>query len=269
MPADAPVLMASNRSYRYGDGLFETMKLANGKIALADYHFERLFSGLSLLQFEVPKLFVPEKLEQEILLLARKNNCEQLARIRLSVFRGNGGLYDDDRTLQYVMECWPLSEPVNQLNENGLVVDIFPDARKSCDQFSNLKSANFLPYSMAALFAKENKLNDCFVLNTHKRICDATVANIFWIKDGNIFTPPLLEGCVNGVMRRYLLEKMRDAGYGIQEIPANVSDLKSADEVFLSNAVNGIRWVGQFRSKKYGNTTTVKIYNDLVRTIQV
>ncbi|MEK7226757.1 MAG: aminotransferase class IV, partial [Bacteroidota bacterium] len=267
MPADAPVLMASNRSYRYGDGLFETMKLANGKIALADYHFERLFSGLSLLQFEVPKLFVPEKLEQEILLLARKNNCEQLARIRLSVFRGNGGLYDDDRTLQYVMECWPLSEPVNQLNENGLVVDIFPDARKSCDQFSNLKSANFLPYSMAALFAKENKLNDCFVLNTHKRICDATVANIFWIKDGNIFTPPLLEGCVNGVMRRYLLEKMRDAGYGIQEIPANVSDLKSADEVFLSNAVNGIRWVGQFRSKKYGNTTTVKIYNDLVRTI--
>jgi len=269
MSADAPVLMASNRSYRYGDGLFETMKLMDGRIALAEYHFERLFSGLSLLQFAIPKLFIPEKLEQEILLLARKNNCEHLARIRLSIFRGNGGLYDDDKTLQYVMECWPLSESVNQLNENGLLVDVFPDARKSCDKFSNLKSANFLPYSMAALFAKKNKLNDCFMLNTHERICDATIANIFWIKEGNIFTPPLQEGCVNGVMRRYLLKKMLDAGFRIQEIPANVSDIESADEVFLSNAINGIRWVGQFGEKKYANSTTAKIYTDLIRTIQV
>lgn len=269
MPADAPVLMASNRSYRYGDGLFETMKLTDGRITLADYHFERLFSGLSLLQFAIPKLFIPEKLEQEILLLARKNNCERLARIRLSVFRGNGGLYDEDKTLQYVIECWPLSESVNQLNENGLLVDVFPDARKSCDKFSNLKSANFLPYSMAALFAKENKLNDCFVLNTHERICDATIANLFWVRDGNIFTPNLQEGCVNGVMRSYLLKKMRDAGYRIQEMPATISGIESADEVFLSNAVNGIRWVGQFRKKIYPNRKTVEIFDRFIKTIFV
>lgn len=269
IPATEPLLLAANRGYRYGDGLFETIKVANGHLLLASCHFERLFSGLVILKFDVPKLFVQEKLQNEILALVKKNSCEERARVRVSVFRGNGGLYDDDRTLQYIIESWPLSDSVDKLNENGLLVDIFPDARKSCDKFSNLKSANFLPYSMAALFAKENKLNDCFVLNTHERICDATIANIFWIKDGNTFTPPLQEGCVNGVMRRYLLEKMRDAGYGIQEIPANVSDLESADEVFLSNAVNGIRWVGQFRNKKYGNTTTVKIYNDLVRTIQV
>lgn len=267
--ADEAVLMASNRGYRYGDGLFETMKLANGRIALADYHFERLFSGLVILKLDVPKLFVQEKLQNEILVLVKKNDCEELARVRLSVFRGNGGLYDNDRVLQYIIECWTLSDSVNKLNENGLVVDIFPDARKSCDQFSNLKSANFLPYSMAALFAKENKLNDCFVLNTHERICDATVANIFWIKDGNIFTPPLQEACVNGVMRRYLLKKMQDAGYGILEIPASVSDIESADEVFLSNAVNGIRWVGQFREKVYLNKKTAKIFDGFIKTISV
>lgn len=269
MPADTPVLMASNRSYRYGDGLFETIKLVNGKIALAGYHFERLFFGLSLLQFEIPKLFVQEKLEKEILALCQKNKSEELARVRLSVFRGNGGLYDDDKTAQYVIECWPLSQSVNKLNENGVVVDVFPDARKSCDKFSNLKSANFLPYSMAALFAKENKLNDCFVLNIHERICDSTIANIFWIKGGEIFTSPLTEGCVDGVMRRYLLEKMSDAGYNIRETPATVRDMEEADEIFLTNAINGIRWVKQFRSKTYTNRQTAEIHDQFIKTISV
>lgn len=265
--AEDPVLLASNRGYRYGDALFETMKVASKNILLETYHFERLFAGLRLLQFEVPKLLTREKLCKEVLLLAEKNNCGDLARIRLSVFRGNGGVYDEERTPQYLIECWPLNESLNRLNENGLVIDVFPAARKSCDSFSHLKSANYLPYTMAAIYAKANKLNDCLVLNTDGNIADGTIANIFLIKEGVVITPGPDQGCVNGVMRRHLLEKMKDAGYSIQENPVSVSTLEEADEIFLTNAISGIRWVKQFREKVYSNNLTVEIYNRFIKTI--
>jgi branched-chain amino acid aminotransferase len=262
-----PVLMASNRGYRYGDGLFETMKIKGSKILLDNYHFERLFAGLSLLQFEIPVLFTIEKIKQEILHLCKKNECENLGRIRLSVFRGNGGLYEADKTLQYLIECWPLNESINNLNENGLVIDIYPDAEKGCDKFSNLKSANFLPYSMAALFTKENKLNDCLLLNTNGCIADSTIANAFIIKNGVVITPGLEDGCVNGVMRKHLIEKLQATDYELREEAVTVSTLKAADEIFMTNAINGIRWVKQFRDKIYTNVKTVEIYNRFIKTI--
>lgn len=267
LTADEPVLLASNRSYRYGDGLFETMKILDSRIVLANYHFERLFSSLSILRYDIPSLFIPAKLEKEILQLCQRNRCEKLARVRFSVFRGNGGINDDDKSLQYLIECWPLNSSINQLNENGLVIDIYPDAKKSTDQFSNIKSANFLPYSMAALYAKENKLNDCLVLNTAGRIADATIANLFIIKENIIKTPSLDQGCVNGVMRRYLLESLSAVGYVISETSISIQDVTTADEVFLTNAISGIRWVKQFENVNYGNAKTIEIYTRFVKTI--
>ncbi len=259
-----PVLMADNRSYRYGDGLFETIKVINGNIILQEYHFDRLFSGLRLLKFEITKLFTAGKIADAILALCKKNNCEKLARVRLSVFRGHGGLYDGEGQLQYLIECWPLDETVNRLNEKGLVIDIFPDARKSCDVFSNLKSTSYLLYVMAAIHAKENKLNDCFVMNMHERICDATIANIFWIKDRQILTPPLNEGCVAGVMRRYLIEMNPGGGYEIREEKLTAEGLENADEVFITNSIFGIRWVKQFRNSIFSNNVTVDVNNQFI-----
>ena len=269
LPGSEPVFLADNRSYRYGDGLFETMKMVDGKIRLADYHFERLFSALSLLKFEIPKLFTPEKLEQDILALCRKNGCEKLSRVRLSVSGGHGGLYDENRSLQYLVECWSLNQSVSQLNENGFVIDVYPDARKACDLFSNIKSASFLPYTMAALYAKENKLNDCLLLNVHDRICDSTIANVFWIKDATIFTPALSEGCVAGVMRRHLINELEAAGYIVKQTSAAIDDMENADEIFLTNAINAIRWVRQFRDKTYSKVKTIQIYDRFIKPIIV
>ena len=264
-PGDQPALLVSNRGYRYGDGLFETIRVVDEKIHLHQYHFERLFSGLELLQFEIPKLFTTEKLTEEILNLCKKNKCEHLARARLSVFRGNGGLYDNDKTLQYAIECWPLNDTYDKLNENGLVIDIYQGAKKSCDAFSNLKSANFLPYNMAALYAKENKLNDCLVLNSKGNIADSTIANFFIIKNGVVFTPSLSEGCISGVMRRFLIEKLHSTDYELREEALTIKNLEEADEVFLTNAVKGIRWVKQYRDKFYSNINTRKIYVQIIK----
>jgi branched-chain amino acid aminotransferase len=256
------VLMASDHSYRYGDGLFETMKMIKGNILFEEFHFERLSSGSEVLKFSIPALFTKQKISEEIKTLCKKNNCEELARIRLSVSRGNGGLYDCDNKFSYLLECWPLERNSDDLNSNGLIVDVFPDARKTIDAFSNLKSANYLPYVMAAVWAKENKLNDALILNQHNRICDATIANVFWVKDNKVYTPTRSEGCVAGIMRNRIL----DLNLDVSESMLTEETLLNADEIFLTNVITGIRWVKQCRDMIYANKVTAKVYAELNRT---
>ena len=257
----------SNHSYRYGDGLFETMKLVNGNIPLTDYHFERLFEGMKLLGFKIPGLFTKEKLLAEIKELAEKNNCSNLARVRLSVSRGNGGVNDCDDQLQYTIECTAADENINRLNESGFSIDVFPDAIKSCDKFSNLKSSNYLTYVMAAKFARENKLNDALILNQNHRICEASIANLFWIKDKAIFTPPLSEGCVAGIMRKFLIEKIKNATSQVEEKVLTREVLLDADELFLTNAVFGMRWVCRFKNKDYSNEQCKQIFQSFISAL--
>ncbi len=267
MDAAEPVLMADNRGFRYGDGLFETMKMISGRILLEDLHFDRLFTSLQILKYNLPSFFTASLLKQQVLKLCSENNCEMLSRIRFTVFRGNGGLQDHDNSPHYLIECWPLSDTINQLNHDGLVIDTYPYARKSCDILSSLKSANFLPYVMAADYALKNKLNDCLILNTNNGIADATIANVFIVKDGIIKTPSLTDGCVNGVMRKYLLGKLSAEGYKIVEGAIIENDLLSADEIFLTNAISGIRWVKKFREKTYSDNLIRIIYDRFVRSI--
>lgn len=263
--AEHPVLMHSNRGFRYGDALFETMKVLDGKIIFAKYHFERLFSGLRVLKFKGISSVNPKKISCLIKELCKRNQCSDRARVRLTIFRGNGSLNDKEERLQYLIEAFALMPPTLKLNEKGFHLGLYPDIQKSCDVFSNLKSANFLPYVMAAHFAKENRLNDCLVCNVNGRIADATIANIFLIKEKMIITPALTEGCVNGVMRRYLLEQLKvSKKYDVREGVVTINDMKDFDEVFLTNAINGIRWVQQFGNKLYHHVRTASIYNEFI-----
>jgi branched-chain amino acid aminotransferase len=265
--SNTPIISAGNRSLRYGDGLFETMKMLKGRIVNEAFHFERLFAGLSMLQFDVPKHFNRALLRGKIHDLAGKNNHAGSARVRLMLFRGNGGIFDPENLRpNYIIETWSLPNEM-ALNENGLVVDVFPDAQKSVDKFSNLKSNNYLPYVMAGLFAKENKWNDCIVLNSYGRICDSAIANVFIVEQNKIVTPPLSEGCVAGVMRRWMLEKLNPEKYTIVERKLSVSDLLNADEMFLTNSIYQLRWVGSFRGKKFDNKISQEIYSHILQTI--
>lgn len=261
MDVNSAFIKTNDHSYRYGHGLFETLKIASGKILLSDLHFERLFRGFEVLKWRAPGFFLPQMLSLQILDTCEKNNCEMLARVRLSVSGGNGGLYDNDEKIQYMIECWPLPGTINGLNEIGLTIDIFPDARKSCDIFSTLKSSSHLPYVMAAKFVKKNKLNDALLLNVHDRICDSTIANVFWIKENKIFTPPIAEGCIDGVMRKYLFETLKNPKYQLLEKNFDINDLENADEIFLTNAIQGVRWVKEYRNKIYRNPVTREIHS--------
>jgi branched-chain amino acid aminotransferase len=263
--ADEKIVGPRNRGLRYGDGVFETIRLVNGKIPLLPYHFDRLLHGLQKLQFEIPGHFSSTYISESILSLCQKNNLEHSARIRLNVFRGNGTLFSiEEKTPCIVIESEPMPDGYDSFNEKGWAIDIYKEAKKSCDTYSNLKSNNYLPYVMAAIHAKSSGLNDCLLLNSYDRVCDSTIANIFWVANNQVYTPPLSEGCVAGVMRRYMVEKMRDAGIVIEEKICVKQKLKEADEIFLTNALFGIRWVEQLRDKTYTNKISSQFYKKFV-----
>ncbi len=263
-----PLLSPDNRSFRYGDGFFETMKMVNGKIQLSDYHFERLFVSLELLQFQKPVYFTREYLEEHLITLAKKNYHHKLARIRVTIFRGDGGLYDiDNHFPHHLIQTWDLNPANNHFNENGLVIDVYKDARKVCDRYSAIKSNNYLPYVMAALWAKEHKLNDAILLNPCDRIADATIANVFIVKDGLIKTPALTEGAVNGVMRRHLLHSLRKENMPVEETTLTIEDLTEASEIFLSNSIYGIKWVKQLGENGYTHQLSSLLHKKMVQSL--
>jgi len=266
--SNAAVIGINSRGFRFGDGLFETMKSINNRLQFVNDHFARLWNGMNTLQFKISTHFTPENLQQEILELLNKNGHNNIARVRLTIFRGDGGLYDDINHIpNYLIQTWPLPEDTGKWNSNGLLLGIYNDVKKNCDLLSNLKHNNFLPYVMAAFHAKKQKLNDAVLLNNHGRICDTTIANIFLIKDHTVYTPSLDEGCIEGIMRKNVLDQLAAAGHPVIECGITVEDLLCADEVFLTNSIHNIRWVQSIGDKKYPNTLIQKNYSSFLPSI--
>lgn len=256
LPAGQPLFTAQNRSFRYGDGVFETIKVYKGKILHEQFHYDRLFLSLKMLQIQCA--FDVSTLSKLISGLIKKNQCEDLGRVRVTVFR------NDQNNAEFVIEAFSLNEEVNQWNEKGFVVDVYPYSRKNADAFSNLKTANFLPYVLAELFAKERNIDDAIVLNAFNHLADSSKANIFLIKDSQIFTPALNQGCVSGVMRRFLLDELKKNHYRIQQGEISTQQLLEADEVFLTNSIYDIRWVEKFTEKKYSSDLVFSIYEKII-----
>lgn len=261
---DKKLITADNRGFRYGDGLFETMKVLNNTISLAPYHFERLFDGIRLLEFDRPAFLTEQFLTNQILSLCTLNNHQAMARVRLMLFRGQGGLFDPVNSIpNFIIQTWPLEETDTVFDSAGLNIDMYHASRKCIDGFSHLKSNNYLPYLMAALHARKHHLDDCVLLNSNGNVCESAIANIFIVKNNQVLTPPLSEGCVAGVMRRYLLHRFAVMALSLQERPLSVTDLADSDEIFLSNAVQGIRWVKQFNNRRYGHSFVSGILHSL------
>lgn len=260
-PADTPLLPVQNRSYKWGDGVFETMKVFRGKLLLEDYHFERLFVSLQLLQIDCSETFTQTHLVTQVLQLCRHNNCLEHGRVRLAVYRA------EENKTGYSIEAIPLEAQVNQWQEDGLDVVLYPFARKSMDAFANLKSANFLPYVLAQRYAAERGADDALVLNAQNRLCDSSKANLFLVKGKNIYTPALHQGCVNGVMRRVVIQEAKKLGFRLHNDEVEEEQLLAADEVFLTNAIQLIRWVATYKNVSYRFAQTRLLFEAVHTTI--
>lgn len=260
--AGTPVLEPGYRGVRYGDGLFETLRVSHGRIRRRELHFARLFNGLRVLKFTLPGGFTEEMLQHNILELCAKNNHNREVRVRLMILRGNGGLDNSENNFPaYIIESIETEE--RKLNIDGLAIDVYPDVFKCYDSLSNLKTNNYLPYIMGAFFAKEQHLDDVLILNNYYRICESTRANIFSIAGSTVFTPALTEGCVAGVTRQWLLRKLPALGYEVIEKKMSMDDLYGADGIFLTNAIQEVGWVKKCGRITYTDHYVRRLYNDL------
>jgi branched-chain amino acid aminotransferase len=253
---NTPVFNAENRGFKYGDGVFETIKVSKERIPLIDFHFERLITSLQLLKIQ--HSYTKELLVQWIMDLCQLNQCQDSARVRLAAYRNAIG------HAEIIIEAQPIKRIDIQTWSQGISLAIYPYARKPRDVFANLKTANFLPYVMAGFYAIEKGFDDCIVLNDVNKICDSSKANIFMIRDNEIYTPALHQGCINGVMRRYLIDAIKELNYVVHQEEIVEEDLESADELFLTNAVKGIMPVNTFNGKQYNNSITSGFYERLI-----
>lgn len=268
LPEGQPLVTAGNRGFRYGDGLFETLYVVNGAIRLQPYHFERLFEGMKLLQLRLPEKYDAAYLSASVATLCQKNQ-HPAARVRLTVFRADGTLFDDPGAPAHcIIESQALA-PRLPTPGSGLLTGIFPHARKSPDAYSHLKSNNYLSSAMAALYARQQGWDDAFLLNAAGRVCESAIANVFIARGGRLYTPPLAEGCVAGVMRRFMLDNLSGAGYPVEEIPVTVSDVYAADGVFVTNALHLLRPVSRCDDAQYSTRLGTEIFHALENKVKM
>jgi branched-chain amino acid aminotransferase len=259
MPANEAAVPADNGAFRYGYGLFETMLVSGGVIQLGEHHWKRLFDSAQQMYFRLPTLMTPTWLEDQVLRTVARNGLSTQCRVRLQLYAGDGGLYGNGNEHPgFIIECYPLEEGALTLNENGLLTGIASGINKSPDTLANMKTCNALIYALAARQAKANKWNDALVLNTNSHIIESSIANIFWIKDNVVYTPPLSDGCVAGVMRQHVI---RTIEVTVQHL--TVHELLGADEVFLTNAIKKVRWIGRIADTTFRNVMIRDIYATL------
>ena len=216
-------------------------------------HLTRLKLGMTVLRMNLPAEFTSENLSEFILQLLKHNTHAPNARVRLTVFRNGGGLYTPETNdISFLIESTELEGPYD-LNQKGFWVDIYADIKKSINKLSNIKSANSLIYVLAGVAKQSMKLDDCFLVNENGTICESISSNIFVVKNGTLFTSPLTEGCVAGIMRKQIMHLATENKILTFESPLTMYTLLNGDEVFLTNSINGVQWVGQYKDRFYTN----------------
>jgi len=261
---DTALFSADNRAFRYGDSLFETIHTSGTQIQFLQEHIERLTLGMAQLNMEIPVNF-HSTIEKNIKRLITRNKSFLGTRIRLSVFRNSGGLYTPTtNSISYLIESSKLDEPKYFLNKKGLQIGLFDTYKKTSNSLSGFKTGNSLPFILAGLHKEEMKWDDCLLINERQNLVESVSSNLFVVKDGILFTPSVESGAVNGIMREQIIQIALNLGITVyDDCIMKPEQLKDADEIFLTNAITGIRWVVAYEERRYFNRSAKTLIEEL------
>ena len=247
-------LPIANRGFTFGDAVFETIRVINGRVIFWEDHYFRLMASMRIMRMEIPQEFSPENIETEIQNLVKENDLsEKAARVKFIVSRKPGGLYTPETNeIDFLITATTLPEAFYLFNEDFYEVELFKDHFVTSGLLSTLKTNNRAINVLGSIFAKENDYNNCFLLNEQKNVVEALNGNIFLVKDGVIKTPPLSDGCLKGITRGKILEIVKKLpDYKIEEASVSPFELQKADEIFITNVGVGVQPVSKYRKKEY------------------
>ncbi|MBK0371176.1 aminotransferase class IV [Flavobacterium agrisoli] len=250
-------ILTHNRAFLYGDGVFETVKITDNKVLFLEDHYFRLMSSMRIVRMEIPMFFTMEFFEEQILSLANEQGIAKGARARITVFRNNGGLYlPTTNNVSYLIQATRLDSPQYETFSNAYEVDLYKDFYVTKQLLSSIKSTNKIINITASIYASENALDNCLLLNDSKNVIEALQGNLFMVSGNRIVTPPVSEGCLNGVMRKQIIALLKKESHlEFAEEMISPFDLQKADELFVTNVIMGIRPITKYRKKEFVTTT--------------
>ncbi|MFY8066391.1 MAG: aminotransferase class IV [Flavobacterium sp.] len=256
---------ASNRSFLYGDGVFETLKIVNNKILFFEDHYFRLLASMRIIRMQIPMSFTLEFLGEQVLALVNRQEIQDAARVRLTVFRNDGGYYTPaDNKVSFVITASALTVKSYTVNQAAFEVDLYKDFVVPKQLLSTLKTNNKLTQITASIFAQENGLDTCLLINDDKNVIEAANGNLFMVLNGQLITPPITEGCLNGIMRKQIL-KLAKEFQSVEVVEKAISpfDLQKADELFITNVIVGIQSITKYRKKEFENSLAKQLLDKL------
>lgn len=260
-PLDHPCIKHNDRGLTLGHGLFETIFINKGTIPALDYHWQRLETSAPLIGITVP--FSKDKfLEMLASLIERNVLQEKIAVARITITHGEserGILPTTNLEPNYIIsvnEYTHVTKPYYSI--------LIASTRKNEKSISaRVKSISYLDNILAKQEAISQGYDEAILLNTESNVADGAITNIFIVKDNQIYTPPIADGSLPGVVRRILLQQLTSE-FSIIEKSISPVELFNADEVFLTNALIGIQQVNKINKQKYetfsvGNIVSIQL----------
>lgn len=247
------IITSNNRAFLYGDAIFETLKIVNNKILFLEDHYFRLMASMRIVRMQIPANFTLEYIEGQILDLVNKLQIQDSARVRFSVYRNDGGFYlPKTRSVSYVIQASELDSKKYIFSDSECEVDLYKDFFVSKQLLSTLKTTNKMINVTGSIFADENNLQNCLLINNEKNVVEALNGNLFMLLNNKLITPPISEGCLNGIMRKQILKIAKELDFiDVAEEVISPFDLQKADELFISNVILGVQSVTKYRKKEF------------------
>lgn len=263
------VLKADNRCFNYGDGVFETVRCVSSKPLFFDKHYLRIKQSLKILKIKLPETHTQSYFERIIYRLLQKNRLYKDARVRITFFREAGGLYTPTNSeLGFVATASPLEDELFCMPDKGVHVGVYSENKKQISTFSGLKTCNSMLFVLAGIWKKEQQLDDCLIMNEDNKIIEGLSSNIFVVSDNAVYTTDGHCGCVKGTMQRTILEICEANGTNVSFTNGfTVAQLLEADEIFLTNAIQGVVSVSAFQNRRYFHKQAVEILGGLNKKV--
>lgn len=243
----------NNRAFLFGDAVFETLKVSDNKILFFEDHYFRLMSSMRILRMEIPMNFTMEYIESQILNLVSTKEKSPAFRVRITVYRDSEGYYlPTNNEVGFLIKALPLDNPLYAFSDDAYEVDLYKDFYVTKQLLSSVKSTNRAINITGSIFAKENGLDNCLLLNDAKNIVETLNGNIFMLTDNKLITPPISEGCIGGIMRKQILAlAKKHSEIEVSEAVISPFDLQKADELFTTNIIQGIQPITKYRKKEF------------------
>jgi 4-amino-4-deoxychorismate lyase len=247
------VLSPFNRAFCYGDGLFETMVFKEGKLLFLEDHLYRIQEGLKELDISFPASLTKDFFHELITALVEKNNLHHNARIKLQVWRKQGGLISPESTEADYIILASEYKKTQEVKENAFVSE---KIKLKASSLSKYKTLNFLPYIQAGIEKKKRNVDEIILTDNKGNVAEASSCNLFWGKSDMLFTPALETGCIEGIMRKQIIRFCEAEKIKVTEGLFPLSELMNAELVFTSN-VSGLSLVSAINSKKIDTQYTL------------